>query len=177
MPEPAHNRGRSKQDYATPDDFLQAVVTRLGIQEFMFDFAADETNTVATCFWNADVNSLAQSPDDWADMVQQPSGHGWGWLNMPFANIAPWVELAYRATHVEGRPHVAIAVLVPAGVGSNWWKDWVHDRVRVLLLNGRLKFKGAADWYPKDCCLLLYSQHLAPGYEVWTWRETPPAGG
>ena len=38
---------RSKQDYATPAVFLEAVKRRLGIRTFPFDFAADAQNSVA----------------------------------------------------------------------------------------------------------------------------------
>jgi hypothetical protein len=62
---------------------------------------------------------------------------------------------------------------VTAGVGSNWWRDHVHDKARVLLLNGRITFVGETHGYPKDCCLLLYGPSVEPGYEVWSW----PAAG
>ena len=48
-------------------------------------------------------------------------------------------------------------MLVPAGVGSNWWKAWVHHKAYVFLLNGRITFVGQPTCYPKDCCLLYYT--------------------
>lgn len=168
-PEPAHNRGESRQDFETPDEFLIAVLQRFKLQEFAFDFAASEQNTVATCYWDAQVNSLAQDAQHWADMVKQPyDPDGWGWLNSPFAKLAPWVQHSYEASQLGGK----ILQLVPAGVGSNWWRDWVHRKAYVIFLNGRLQFKGAPDVYPKDCALLVYDKlGHAPDYEVWTWRD------
>ena len=60
-----------------------------------------------------------------------------------------------------------MAFLVPAAVGSNWFRDYVDGKALVLLLNGRLSFDGAGP-YPKDCILCLYG--IEPGYEVWSWR-------
>jgi hypothetical protein len=77
-------------------------------------------------------------------------------------------------------------MLIPAGVGSNWWRDYVHNKAMVLLLNGRITFGGCppnpktgkVDAYPKDCALLLYSpenkfyiDHGDAAYDVWSWAK------
>ncbi len=66
-----------------------------------------------------------------------------------------------------------IAFLVPAGVGSNWYRDFVHNKARVLALNGRLAFiEGKPKLlYPKDCILCLYGPDFAPGFDVWSWKD------
>lgn len=90
---------------------------------------------------------------------------GWNWLNPPFGDLRPWVQKAYQESRLGART----SMLVPAGVGSNWWRDWVHGKARVLLLNGRITFVGHKQPYPKDCALLLYEPNVIPGYEVWAW--------
>jgi hypothetical protein len=64
-------------------------------------------------------------------------------------------------------------MLVPAAIGSNWFRDHVDGRALVLALNGRLAFiEGKPDdLYPKDCILALYSPFVASGFEVWSWRS------
>lgn len=170
MPQPAQQPGKSEQVFRTPDDFRQAVLARLGIAAFQFDFAADATNAFATCFWDEDVNSLTQPIDRWIDMLEQPGRTGWGWLNPPFARIVPWVEYCHEVGVLGGN----IALLVPAAVGANWWRDHVHNVAEVLLLNGRIHFlPDEPKWgYPKDCALCLYGPGTEPGYEVWTWKES-----
>lgn len=76
-----------------------------------------------------------------------------------------------------------IAFLVPAAVGSNWFRDyiWGEPGVTVLYLNGRPSFDGKNP-YPKDCMLVLfhgsiYKTHSRYGNlsfqsDVWTWKET-----
>ncbi len=154
---PKQKPGRSVQTYATPAEFLIAVKRKLGIDAFVWDLAADRTNACALKFWTPEDNSLL-SP--WA--IADPGE--WCWLNPPYDDIGPWVQ---RAVEQQAR----VAVLVPASVGANWWRDWVQDKARVLLLNGRITFVGETDPYPKDCVLLLYGPEQVPGSEVWSWMN------
>lgn len=185
---PAQRPHQSVQNRRTPEAFLRAVKHKLGITHFVIDLAAEEENTVADLWYDQEQDALKQN---WY------VGEGWNWLNPEFGEIRPWVERAWTEMRLrDGQPQTA--VLIPAGVGSDWWRDWVHEKAHVLLLNGRLCFihdwattidpatlkegKGpprpysAPPLYPKDCCLLLYSatHELYYGekwYEVWDWRK------
>lgn len=166
---PVQKPGRSKQDYGTPPEFLAAVKRSLRITDFDIDLAASPFNAVAHIHYNETTNGLA--------MPWRVEGlSGWNWLNPPFTRIAPWVQRAYEQARDR---HARTAVLVPAGVGANWWRDWVHDKAQVLFLNGRLTFRGVpvnpktgkVDPYPKDLALLLYGYGQITGYTVWDWRR------
>ena len=168
MTTPAQKPGQSKQNYRTPLPFLAAVKSLLHIEKFMVDLAADDANTAASRFYGIKDNSLIQAWNWW-------SNGEWAWLNPPYADIKPWVEKAYFSG-------CNIAMLIPASVGANWWKQWVHHRAKVLFLNGRLAFMpDKPTWlYPKDCALLLYGpratayRELHPqrdDYDIWTWRS------
>lgn len=184
MTQPKQKPGRSKQNYGTPKRFIQAIQRRLRIQEFLFDFAADADNAKAPRYWTKQDDSLSKSAAEWAAQIEG----GWGWLNPEFADIDPWAELCHKTKDEGG----SVALLVPAGVGANWFRDHVDGRAHVLLLNGRLCF--IEDWattidpatlkpdkgpprfytseplYPKDCICCLFSPRIAAGYEVWDWR-------
>ena len=160
MTEPLQKPGRSKQDYATPRAFLTAVYERLGIDAFEFDFAASMANTVALLYWGEADNSLAKTRPNWL----RATNGGWGWLNPPFSDIAPWAERCAQLRADGG----CVALLVPAAVGANWYREHVHGHACVLALNGRLSFDGKNP-YPKDCLLALYAPHFPPAFEVWTW--------
>lgn len=159
MPMPQQRPGRSRQDYQTPPEFITALKRRLYIDEFHLDLAATAENAVAPMFYTEEDNALTQS---WG------SARTWNFCNPPYANIAPWVHKAWVESGAFG---AQIAMLLPAGVGSNWWRDSVHGKAHVLFLNGRLTFVGATACYPKDCVLLLYTPHTRGGYEVWHWGE------
>jgi DNA (cytosine-5)-methyltransferase 1 len=159
MPVPKQKPGRSKQDYQTPEAFLIALTRKLDIGNFKTDLAASHDNAVAGFYFTEEEDSLKQ---DWTSLPP-----GWAFLNPPFSDIEPWVKKAW-----ESRP-AKIAILIPASVGSNWWRDWVHLKCQVLFLNGRLAFipDQPHALYPKDCALLLYSQNHEVGYRIWTWKE------
>lgn len=158
MTEPRQKPGRSKQDYGTPPELLEAVKCRLCIGGFHRDLAASQDNAVAPLYYDKAENALIQPWD---------SEDGWNWLNPEYADIEPWVRRAYEQVEEEdGRT----AVLIPASVGSYWWRDWVHEKCHVLFLSPRLTFVGCEDPYPKDCALLLYGPDIVPGYDVWTWK-------
>ena len=161
MSMPKQKPGRSKQDYGTPPEFLTAVKNRLKIQDFSVDLAASPTNAVCARYWTEADDSLR--PDlNWNCIDGQ-----WAFLNPPFGNIAPWVEKAAK----EAENGAYIAMLIPASVGANWWRDWVNPYAYVSFLNGRLTFVGEKAPFPKDCALLLYTPWGFAGNEVWYWRN------
>ena len=163
---PEQKPHRSKQDYSTPDNFIQAVKRRLGVKEFAFDFAADAENSKAgQKYWGELTDSLSEPPEVWFHKCYL----GWGWLNPPYTDIESWAIRCMETAAFGG----SIALLVPAGVGSNWFRDYVDGIAQVLLLNGRLAFMpDKPTWlYSKDCILCLYSPTIEPGYEVWNWRK------
>lgn len=162
---PAQKPGRSETVVRTPPEFLTAVKAFLGIGEFRIDLAASPNNAVATDYFTKEVNALAMP---W-------KFPGWAWLNPPYDDIAPWAERAMYWGLTHG---TKIAMLIPASVGSNWWRDFVHEQARINFLNGRLTFlyadgnrhKGP---YPKDLALVLYGVGFQEEgcYSVWDWRR------
>lgn len=171
MTQPEQKPGRSKQDYATPANFIAAVKARLGITRFAHDFAADGTNRQAPTHFDEETDAL--TVPRWELSLRAnccpTSGECWGWLNPPYSDIGPWAKRCKETALAGG----SIAFLVPAGVGANWYRDFVDGHALVLALNGRLAFMpDKPKWlYPKDCILALYSPTIAPGFEVWTWRK------
>lgn len=153
----AHHRGESRQDFETPADLLAAAETRWGPLEM--DLAATAETAKAPNFITPEQDSLAPLTVWPRDAVC--------WLNPPFGHIEPWAaKCARQRERLESEG--LIILLVPAAVGSNWYAKHVHDVARVYFLNGRIKFVGATQPYPKDCLLAVYGD--APGYEVWRWR-------
>lgn len=110
---------------------------------------------------------MSRSPAQWA--AQLPNQQDWGWLNPEFEKIHPWAARCAEVREL-GRN---IALLVPASVGANWFRDHVAGKAHVKFLNGRLAFiESQPDaLYPKDCILALYSPRWEPCYVVWEWRD------
>jgi phage N-6-adenine-methyltransferase len=159
---PRQKPGTSKQNYATPAAFINAVKLRLRVPGFAFDFAAEKSNAQCPRYWSKRDDALSKTSVEWA---QQIRGAGWGWLNPPFDDIQPWAYACENA-EVQG---AHIALLTPASVGSNWFNQHIHGRALVLALNGRLDFIPGKV-YPKDCILSLFGPTVSPGFDVWRWK-------
>jgi phage N-6-adenine-methyltransferase len=95
------NRGSSKQDYATPPDFMSAVEKRFGL--VAFDLAASANNSKHANYFSESDNSLVQ---EWHKIP------GNLWLNPPFDPITPWAQKCAS----ESILGATIFFLVPASV-------------------------------------------------------------
>ena len=155
----ALNRHNSKQDYETPDEFIEAVERRFGRIEF--DLAAHAKNTKHRRFFSKQHNSLEQ---DWHQLG------GLLWLNPEFKYIAPWAEKC----KVEAAKGARIALLTPASVGTVWFAEHVHGNALVLGLSPRLTFGGEKTPYPKDLMLSMFGPAgevpWGRGFDVWRWK-------
>jgi phage N-6-adenine-methyltransferase len=152
------NRGRSKQDYGTPREFIDAVESRFG--KLVHDLACTRENAKAPSgyYW-PEIDSLAQP---WR--TDHPIGNLW--LNPPFENIGVWA--AKCATESPGR-HGLILLLTPASIGANWFAEHVYGKAMVFGLSPRMTFDGATDPYPKDLMLSVFGMGIN-GFDVWRWK-------
>lgn len=153
---PIQKPGRSKQDYETPDNFIEAFNWRFDAIDW--DLAASKENTRGEFFFDEASNSLTQKWEECAGNL---------WLNPPFTKIGVWAKKCADTAIRE--PTSRIFLLVPASVGSDWYRDFVEPYAYVLGLNPRLTFKGCNDPYPKDCILACYLNGLT-GFKTWSWK-------
>jgi len=151
------NRGRSKQDYATPKDFREAVIEKFGMPDI--DLAGSSSNYFCKhaydCFTEKE-NSLTRH---WHHL------DGLCWLNPPFGNIEPWAAKCRE----ENEKGARILFLVPASVGSFWFQTHIHGHAMVYFLRPRLCFDGIAP-FPKDAVLCHCDKQIEPGYTCWKWK-------
>jgi phage N-6-adenine-methyltransferase len=155
------NRGRSRQNYSTPRDFLGAVTQRFG--RIDWDLAA--TDDAAVCARYLGPGSHVSDDAlavEWASVVGERHV---AWLNPPFADIAPW---AARCAALRERSGWTL-LLVPASVGTVWWAEHVHGKGFAFWLSPRLTFAECSDPYPKDLALVAYGFGVH-GAAPWKWR-------
>ncbi len=151
----AFARGSSKQDFATPDDFLEALQLRLG--PIVIDLAAHELNAVGHRWFDLRTDSLKQP---WNEI------DGLQWLNPEFDDIDTWAEKC----SAEGKFGAQIAMLTPASIGTNWFADHAFREALTLGIRPRLKFKGAEQGYPKDLALTLWGMGVS-GFGIYHWKR------
>ena len=158
MPEPRQKPGHSRQDYGTPEEVLDAVLQLLRIERFSLDAAAAANNAVAHRYYTAKDDGVAHP---WHET-------GVTWWNPPYGQCKRWARKACSEAAL-GRVSVG---LIPASVGSNWWREYVHQYAHVKFLNGRVTFVGCTAPFPKDVALVIYGDPVRwpAGYDVWDWR-------
>jgi phage N-6-adenine-methyltransferase len=167
---PAQKPGKSEQAVGTPPEFLVAVRTALSIKQFDIDLAATHQNRVCPYYFAPPDTNFFVAGHRGNDAFAHPwkQGNGWNWLNPPYTNIEPWVARGRQ----QWLDHMArTAILVPASVGSNWFRDHVHRKATVWFLNGRLTFVGHPTCYPKDLMLVLYGRAGLHGNWIWDWKR------
>lgn len=151
----AFARGSSKQDFATPDDFLEAFQARFG--QIVLDLAAHEFNAVGHRWFDLRTDSLKQA---WNEI------DGLQWLNPEFDDIDTWAEKCSG----EGKFGAQIGMLTPASIGTNWFADHAYREAVTLGIRPRLKFKGADQGYPKDLAVTLWGMGFS-GFGIWHWKR------
>lgn len=145
----------SKQNVATPRNFLDAVEQRYG--KISFDLAASADNNTAPNYFDKEADSLKQ---DWSKLP------GLLWLNPEFKAIEPWVKKAAE-THFQD----TFLCLVPTGFRTHWWRRWCKSHCHTILLEGYFTFEGHTLPFPKDMNLLEYPlKQNRPLIESWDWR-------
>lgn len=159
MAPPRQKPYRSEQTVETPREFLDAVERRFGSIDA--DLACSVGNAKAPIgYYFPQDNALEK---DWVSDF----GCCRSWINPPYENIGLWA-----AKCAETAPRLApgrLLLLVPASVGSEWFRKYVHGHAYVLALSPRLTFVGHTHPYPKDLMLCVYGGGLR-GFDCWRWK-------
>ncbi len=150
---------KGEQVVGTPDNFLSAVHRRFGA--LTWDLATDGANEISGVdgFFTEEQDALTQ---EW------PS-YGINWLNPPFRMISKFFEKAI----LEADRGATTFALVPASIGSKWYRDLVDGKALVIPLGPkRLTFKTHDKPYPKDLMLVIYGFHGITGMQrTWDWSK------
>jgi hypothetical protein len=160
------NRGRSKQDYGTPIEFIEAAEKRFG--PIAWDLAATSANKKS---WRDGTGREDYfGPDHPRPEYRDALATDWDiagtlWLNPPFADIAPWAAKCAQYRHRADW----ILLLTPASIGTDWFAEHVNGKAMVLGLSPRMTFEGTTDPYPKDLMLSVFGFSVR-GFDVWRWK-------
>lgn len=152
-----YKRHKSRQDLATPREFLDAVERRFG--NISLDLAANRENHVCPN-WHGPGGDRENTFDAYWSRL-----YGNLWLNPEFEHTPKYA----RKMALECKNRDAFSfLLAPASVGSNWFNDYVASESYVLFLTDRITFVGESKKYPKDLILAVYGFGLV-GRDSWHW--------
>ena len=131
----------ARGDWRTPNWLLHKLY---GIFEFDLDSAAaTPPNVTARAHYAAADDGLFKP---WSGCV---------FCNPPYGKgIGAWVAKCRREVE-NGRARVVVALL-PARVGTRWWREHVVGSAAVVFLAGRLRFDDGENCAPFDAALVLW---------------------
>jgi DNA N-6-adenine-methyltransferase (Dam) len=156
----------SRQDYATPPEFIAAVERKFG--PIQFDLAAHAGNAKHARYFAPITDPQAYGVDAFAHQwfaLSRQFPDGPLWLNCEFNAAAHWAKrCAFEATFGAN-----ILLLTPVAI-TNWFYDYIVERADVYLLKGRLCFDGKSP-FPKDCMLSHFHPHATGAITVWDWKK------
>jgi len=155
MPDAPISHGDTKQDYETPQEFIDAVEKRFG--KLTFDLAATADNAKCSSFYTEKDDALLMPGRVWPE--------GLLWLNPPFKVIDPWAA----ACAASASPRRRILMLTPASIDANWFEKHVHHKAAILGLHPRIQFVGTMTGYPKPLMLSCFGFGVS-GLDFWRWK-------
>jgi len=156
MPHPKQKRGKSRQDYQTPQELVDAVEHRFGAIDF--DLAASKGNAVADDYFDLKANALAP------ERSWELPGRRVAWLNPPFGKLEPWAKKCAEYRDLQRWT----LMLAPLG-SQEWAVRHVWGKAFVLKLRGRVTFVGEKQGFVKDLMLACYGFGVV-GEAFWDWR-------
>lgn len=141
---------QGRDDWGTPPAFLAALAERWG--PFDLDPCTDgAVNACAPRFYTRHVCSRAVSP---IDGLGQP-WDGRVFCNPPYSELRAWVGKA--AAEAWGNPRcVRVVLLIPARTDVRAWHRHVWGAELVGLVEGRLRFAGAAQGAPFPSAVVVF---------------------
>jgi hypothetical protein len=153
-------RHKSRQDLATPREFIEAVERRFG--PIAYDLAANETNHVVPA-WFGPGSPLGEDTFriNWKDLP------GNLWCNPEFERIPRYV--LKMALECQNRPAWTF-LLTPSSDDANWFR-YAEKHGYVNTLEDRITFVGQTKKYPKGLSLIIFGFGLV-GRGRWHWDPT-----
>lgn len=151
-----HVSTTGKQNYGTPQDFVDWVGYRFGL-DLVLDLAADFNNKKCFGYISEERDSLTL---DWkAEILSMQPYAAYaskrtlaGWLNPPFKQNPAFAKKA----HHEKVNGAKFATLTLSSLGTNWFKDHFKNNALNFILEDRMIFEGETQPYPKELMLSIW---------------------
>lgn len=137
------NADTRREDWGTPVE-LFATLSRS--HDFVVDLCASRQNALCD-FWiteGIDIFSpLGEEVVRNASRAFDHVDHHYAWINPPYQGSGKTGLFIARAAELCRAHGLGLVALIPASVGSNWWREAVDPFFDFVLFTPRLRFGGA----------------------------------
>lgn len=137
-----NNSGTRREDWGTPRDLFAALSEE---HNFVIDLAASRENTLCDSFIDETIDLMSERASRYlrsavgADLPPNP----YAWINPPYKGGGGTGDFVLRAVELCVVNELGLVALVPASVGSVWWREAVHSCFDFVIFTRRLTFEGA----------------------------------
>ncbi len=139
------NRSSSRrEDWGTPPDLFATLSTA---HDFVIDLCASTENTLCLHWITEGMDIMSPRADKFVGLVSGLSAvdgdSRYAWLNPPYQGGGKTGLFVARAAELCLANGLGLVALIPASVGSRWWRECVDPFFDFVIFTPRLTFLGA----------------------------------
>ena len=139
------NRSSSRrEDWGTPPDLF---ATLSKAHDFVIDLCANERNSLCDLSIDEADDLMSPRAGRIVGLASTESGclseHQYAWLNPPYQGGGKTGLFVARAAELCLENGLGLVALIPASVGSRWWRECVDPFFDFVVFTPRLTFAGA----------------------------------
>jgi phage N-6-adenine-methyltransferase len=136
------NSDTRREDWSTP---IELFATLSRSHDFVIDLCASRENALCD-FWVTEAVDLFSPLGE--EVVFNASrsfdvDHPYAWINPPYQGSGKTGLFIVRAADICREHGLGLVALIPASVGSAWWRESVDPFFDFVLFTPRLRFGGA----------------------------------
>lgn len=133
---------KRREDWGTPRDLFKALSLA---HDFVIDLCASADNALCDYYIDEQLDIMSPRADGFVGMVADTidSSNPYAWLNPPYQGGGKTGLFVARAAELCRDNKLGLVALIPASVGSKWWRESVDPFFDFVIFTPRLRFEGA----------------------------------
>jgi site-specific DNA-methyltransferase (adenine-specific) len=140
----ANHTATRREDWGTPPDLFAKLSTA---HDFVIDLCASAENALCDNYIDERIDLMSPMGAELVEMVAEGCGSTLGpsyaWINPPYQGGGKTGLFVARAAELCLENCLGLVALIPASVGSRWWRECVDPFFDFVIFPPRLTYAGA----------------------------------
>lgn len=140
----ANHTSTRREDWCTPPDLFASLSIA---HDFVIDLCATPENSLCDFCITEEIDLFSPRAAEAVRWVAENHGSlepsAYAWINPPYQGGGKTGLFAARAAELCRENCLGLVALIPASVGSRWWRESVDPFFDFVIFTPRLKFEGA----------------------------------
>ena len=163
----ANHTGTRREDWGTPIDLFMTLASE---HDFVIDLCATGENKLCSYYIGPSIDLFSPDAEKYIEKALEISTvagslpvRPYAWINPPYQGGGKTGLFVARAVELCKAYDLGLVALIPASVGSVWWRESVVPFFDFVIFTRRLQFHGAPGFAQFDTAIAVMG---APG-ENW----------